>query len=77
MMVESCEIESSSCRVDACMGIVKEFIPTTTMMMSLTGMTTTMMTMTTSIRNNQPCGQMHFRLQGEEVILLTKTIITD
>jgi hypothetical protein len=47
MVVESCEIKSSSRRVDAFVGIVKEFIPTTTMMMSSTGMTTTMMTMTT------------------------------
>ena len=53
----------------AFVGIGEGFIPTTTTMMSLTGMTTNMMTATMSIRNNQPCGQMHFRLRGEGVIL--------
>jgi hypothetical protein len=53
----------------AFVGIGEGFIPTTTTMMSFTGMTTNMMTATTSIRNNKPCGQMHFRLRGEGVIL--------
>ena len=44
----------------AFVGIGEGFIPTTTTMMSLTGMTTNMMTAARSIRNNQPCGQMNF-----------------